>query len=117
MNRIKALGIIAILTALVGVQIYAAQQQNDYRAYMYDMKLQEGQTTDGSNVTVNFAVAYVPIYPSSTYTFTSKRVYAVVDMSNPTKVNDQIATAIKNEGLPNYNVIRVFVPSYEQKIP
>lgn len=117
-NKIKAISIIAILITFVGIQIIAAQQANDYKAYVYNQRIPEGQITDGRNITNDFAVAYVPVFPSTTYTFTSNRLSTLIDMSQPTKINDQIAAAVKIDGEnKGYNVIRVFIPSYDMKIP
>ena len=108
---------IAVLIALIGVNGIAAQQANEYRAYVSSPFIDEDVPNIGNNATMVMKVAFVPVYPSPTYTLTASPVSAVIDMSQPTKVNDQIAAAVKQKGTEmGYSVIRVFVPSYEMKV-
>jgi len=90
---------IAVLIALVGVNGIAAQQANEYRAYVASPFIDEDVLTEGTNATMVMKVTFVPIYPSATYTLVAAPVSAVVDMSQPTKINDQIAAAVKQKPL------------------
>ena len=108
---------ITVLIALIGVNGIAAQQENEYRAYVSSQFIDEDVPNIGNNATMVMKVAFVPVYPSVTYTLTASPVSAVVDMSQPAKINDQIAEAVKNKGTEKgYLVTKVFVPSYEQKV-
>lgn len=118
MNKKTILIGIAILIAIAGIQVFAAQQANDYRAYVQGSFINQDRPYESSNATLTMSVAYVPVYGSETYTLTVKPLYATIDLSTPNNINTQIATAVKEQGTSlGYNVIRVFVPSYEMKIP
>lgn len=117
-NKIKIAVIIAVLIAFAGVQVYAAQQANEYRAYVSSQFIDGDRYSEGTNATMVFKTTFVPVYASATYTLSEKPSSAYIDLSQPTKINDQIAAAVKAQGDElGYRVIRVFVPSYEMKIP
>ena len=108
---------LSVLIFFTSTQIYAAQQANDYRAYVQSNFIDKDQTYEGNNVTYVANIAYVPVYGSATYTLTIQPLSTKIDLSKPTTINDQIAAAVKNQGNSlGYNVIRVFVPSYEMKV-
>ena len=117
--NIKLLGILmALIIGMFILPIVIAQQPNEYRAYVYGQIVRSDVASDGRNVTVAYNIGFIPVYPSRTYTFTVGSGTALVDMTQPTKINDQIAEAVKQEGLTRgYDVLRVYVPSYDMKIP
>lgn len=118
-NKIKTtIGILIIAIGLFILPIVMAQQENDYRAFVTNEQIDRFVGSDGTNITLTAQVNYVPIYPSVTYTFTAMPIRVSIDMSKPTAINTQIATAVKEQGADlGKNVIRVFLPSYEMKIP
>lgn len=119
-NKIKGSTVIIAIFAifLIGIELYAAQQANDYRTFVYAYA-GVGDFGDGNNATMYFRVAFVPVYPSVTYQMTNLQMDKVkIDLSKPTKINDQIAQAVKEKGTElGYNVTRVYLPSYDMKIP
>lgn len=112
------IGILVILVALMSFQVFGAVQENDYRAYVQSGFIDQDRPHEGNNATYAANIAYVPVYASATYTLTVQPLYTTIDLSKPTTINDQIAASVKAQGESlGYNVIRVFVPSYEMKIP
>lgn len=108
---IAAIGFLA-LPAISG------QQANDYRAYGSGQFISEDFPTEGTTATLAIKITYVPVYPSATYTLTAQPLYVVVDMDAPQTINPTIASAVKAQGNSlGYNVIKVYLPSYEMKVP
>lgn len=117
-NKIKATIIIGLIAVgLFILPIAKAQQPNEYRAFLYDVKVAPYFAQEGSSASYVAQITYVPIYPSATYTMTWSEVVVLVDLAQPTNINTQVAQAVKQEGLTHgYDVTRVYVPSYDMKV-
>lgn len=118
-NKIKIL--IYIIIVALGVFILpavTAQQANEYRAFVYDEKVSPYLYHNDTHSSMVLEITYVPIYPSPTYTLTAGEVVTLVDLSQPTSIQTQIVKAIKEDGeSKGYAVTRIYVPSYDMKIP
>lgn len=97
--------------------IVAAQQPNEYRAFVYSERPIPYWGQEGSIVPTEVLVTYVPIYPSATYTLSPGTVYVNIDYSQPTSIDTTIAQAVKQDGLTQgYEVTKVYLPSYSMKV-
>lgn len=117
-NKIKTILAISMITiGLFILPVVMAQQPNEYRAFLYDARISPYFEQRGANASYAAQITYVPIYPSATYTMTWSEVVVLVDLSQPNNINTQVSQAVKQEGATHgYDVVRVYVPTYEMKV-
>lgn len=95
-----------------------AQNPNEYRAYVSGQFIDSSGSQSVTQATMTMKVTYVPMYPSVTYTMTERGEEVIVDLTQPQLVNTQIAQQIKEKGATyGYDVLKIYVPSYELKVP
>ena len=118
-NKIK----IGIVMSLIAVGLFVlpsviAQQPNDYRAFtgtIANLKIE----SDGSNITANMFVYFLPVYPSASYSMFYDTVRDVkIDVSKPNGIQMSIARGIQQEGYNHgINVTKVLLPDYVMVTP
>lgn len=118
MKYIRELGIITIvIIGLFILPIVIAQQQNEYRAFVYSERISPYLYHTDTTAAMVLEVTYVPIYPSATYTLTPGEIVIQVDLSQPTSIPTQVSQAVKQDGAQKgYDVIRVYISSYDMKV-